>query len=397
MFTMRKWLGVTIAALSTVPGLTLRLGLYHVSPAAEAVIYGVAIVGAAFMLSWAAEVFQLDVSQGLALAMLALIAILPEYIVDATFAWKAAQDPTQASLAVANMTGANRILIGVAWPLVVLLYFLRTRRTAVELQPSHGLELVVLLAATVYAFIIPVKGTLSWIDFVVLVSLFLVYLWRLAKLPSEEPHLIGPAQTIAALGVRGRRALSGGLALYSAALVLLIAEHFAEALVATGQQLRIDEFFLVQWVAPLASEAPEFVVVSIFAWRRAASAAMGALVSSKINQWTLLVAMLPLVYAISLGALDPMPLDTRQREEVLLTAAQSLFAVILLLDLRLSLWGAGLIFGLFAVQFVFPDQRVAISVVYGVLSIATLIFTRGSVARSLAHLPGIPRRPPARK
>lgn len=394
MVNMRKWLGVAVAALTTVPGLTLRLGLYHVSPAAEAVIYGVAIVGAAFMLSWAAEVFQLDVSQGLALAMLALVAILPEYIVDATFAWKAAQDPTQASLAVANMTGANRILIGVAWPLVVLLYFLRTRRTAVELQPSHGLELVVLLAATVYAFIIPVKGTLSWIDFVVLVSLFLVYLWRLAKLPSEEPHLIGPAQTIASLGVRGRRALSGGLALYAAALVLLIAEHFAEALVATGHQLNIDEFFLVQWVAPLASEAPEFVVVAIFAWRRAASAAMGALVSSKINQWTLLVAMLPLVYAISLGALDPMPLDTRQREEVLLTAAQSLFAVILLLDLRLSLWGAGLIFGLFAVQFVFPDQRVALSAVYGVLSIATLVVTRGGVARALAHFVS---RPPAQK
>lgn len=397
MVNMRKWLGVAIAALSTVPGLTLRLGLYHVSPAAEAIIYGVAIVGAAFMLSWAAEVFQLDVSQGLALAMLALVAILPEYIVDATFAWRAAQDPTQASLAVANMTGANRILIGIAWPLVVLLYYIRTRRTAVELQPSHGLELVVLLAATVYAFVIPIKGTLSWIDFVVLVSLFLFYLWRLAKLPSEEPHLIGPAQTIAALGVRGRRVLSGGLALYAAALVLLIAEHFAEALVATGHQLHIDEFFLVQWVAPLASEAPEFVVVSIFAWRRAASAAMGALVSSKINQWTLLVAMLPLVYAISLGAFDPMPLDTRQREEVLLTAAQSLFAVILLLDLRLSLWGAGMIFGLFAVQFVFPDQRVALSVVYGVLSVITLIFTRGGLARSMARFPGFSRLPRTRK
>lgn len=397
MVNMRKWLGVAIAALSTMPGLTLRLGLYHVSPAAEAIIYGVAIVGAAFMLSWAAEVFQLDVSQGLALAMLALVAILPEYIVDATFAWRAAQDPTQASLAVANMTGANRILIGIAWPLVVLLYYIRTRRTAVELQPSHGLELVVLLAATVYAFVIPIKGTLSWIDFVVLVSLFLFYLWRLAKLPSEEPHLIGPAQTIAALGVRGRRVLSGGLALYAAALVLLIAEHFAEALVATGHQLHIDEFFLVQWVAPLASEAPEFVVVSIFAWRRAASAAMGALVSSKINQWTLLVAMLPLVYAISLGAFDPMPLDTRQREEVLLTAAQSLFAVILLLDLRLSLWGAGMIFGLFAVQFVFPDQRVALSVVYGVLSVITLIFTRGGLARSMARFPGFSRLPRTRK
>lgn len=380
---MQKWFGVLVAIVSTLPGLALRLGMYHVSPAIEATIYGIAIVGAAFMLSWAAEVFQLDVSQGLALAMLALIAILPEYIVDATFAWKAAHDPIQASLAVANMTGANRILIGIAWPLVVLLYYLRSKRTAVDMQPSHGLELVALLAATLYAFIIPLKGSLSWIDFVVLVAIFGLYLWRLAKLPSEEPHLIGPAQTIAALGVRGRRAMSGGLALYSAALVLLVAEHFAEALVATGHQLHVDEFFLVQWVAPLASEAPEFVVVAIFAWRRAASAALGALVSSKINQWTLLVAMLPLIYAISLGALNPMPLDSRQREEILLTAAQSLFAVILLLDLRLSLWGAGIIFGLFALQFFFPDQRVAVSISYGVLSILTLIFTRGGVLRAM--------------
>ena len=218
MANMRKWLGVIIAALVTLPGLALRLGLYHTSPAFEALIYGVAIIGAAFMLSWAAEVFQLDVSQGLALALLALIAIMPEYVVDATFAWKAAHDPVQASLAVANMTGANRILIGIAWPLVVLLFFIRTRRKAVDMQPEHGLELVALLAATIYAFIIPLKGTLSWIDFVVLASLFGVYLWRLTKLPSEEPHLIGPAQTIAALGVRGRRIVSGAMALYAAVL-----------------------------------------------------------------------------------------------------------------------------------------------------------------------------------
>lgn len=397
MARMRKWLGVLIATLVTLPGLALRLGLYHTSPAFEALIYGVAIVGAAFMLSWAAEVFQLDVSQGLALALLALIAIMPEYVVDATFAWKAAHDPVQASLAVANMTGANRILIGIAWPLVVLLYYIRSRRTTVDMQPEHGLELVALLAATIYAFIIPLKGNLSWIDFVVLAGLFGVYLWRLTKLPSEEPHLIGPAQTIAALGVRGRRIVSGGMALYAAVLVLLVAEHFAEALVATGHQLQIDEFFLVQWVAPLASEAPEFVVVCIFAWRGAATAALGALVSSKINQWTLLVAMLPLIYAISLGGLSPMPLDGRQREEVLLTAAQSLFAVILLLDLRLSLWGAGMIFGLFAVQFIFPDQRLAVSVVYGIASIVTLIFTRGGVVRAITHFPGIPRRPGTRK
>jgi cation:H+ antiporter len=379
---MRKWLPIVVAAAALLPGLLLRFGAWHATPPVEALVYGVAIVGAAFLLSWGAEVFQLDVSQGLALALLALIAILPEYIVDATFAWKAAQDPSQASLAVANMTGANRILIGVAWPLVVLLYFLRSRKPEIGLQPEHRLELVALLAATVYAFVIPLKGNLSWIDFVVLVAIFGVYLWRLTKLPAEEPHLIGPAETIAALGKGRRRLLSGALALGAAVTVLLLAERFAESLVASGEQLHIDEFFLVQWVAPLASEAPEFVVVCIFAWRMAASAALGALVSSKINQWTLLVAMLPVVYAVSLGALEPMPLDGRQREEVLLTAAQSLFAVLVLLDLRLSLWGAGLIFGLFAIQFVFPDSRVEVSILYVVLTALAALLQRRGIARS---------------
>lgn len=370
---MRKWLPVLIAAAATLPGLALRLGVSHPAPPLEALAYGAAIVGAAFLLSWAAEVFQLDVSQGLALALLALIAILPEYVVDATFAWKAAHDPAQASLAVANMTGANRILIGIAWPLVVLISFLRGGKRSVELRDEHGLELAALLAATLYAFVIPLKGALSWVDLVILGAVFAVYLWRLTKLPPEAPHLVGPARTIAALGPARRRLVCGVLALGSAALVLLVAEHFAEALVSTGEILHVDEFFLVQWVAPLASEAPEFVVVCIFAWRAAATAALGTLVSSKINQWTLLVGMLPLIYAISLGRLEPMPLDGRQSQEVLLTAAQSLFAVVLLLDLRLSLWGAGLIFGLFAVQFVFPDSRVEVSILYGILAIVTLL------------------------
>src|SRR4051812_48200751 len=71
---------------------------------------------------------QLDVSQGLALGLLALIAFLPEYIVDATCAWKAAAEPAYDKYAVANMTGASRILIGAAWPLVVLLGWVRWRR-----------------------------------------------------------------------------------------------------------------------------------------------------------------------------------------------------------------------------------------------------------------------------
>ena len=58
----------------------------------EALLFGLAIVGAAFILSWAAEAAQLDISAGLAIAVLAFIAVLPEYAVDMVFAFKGGND-----------------------------------------------------------------------------------------------------------------------------------------------------------------------------------------------------------------------------------------------------------------------------------------------------------------
>ncbi|HEY7460852.1 MAG TPA: sodium:calcium antiporter [Gemmatimonadota bacterium] len=372
-----EWLAILAAFAATLPGVALRLGGLTASDPVAALIYGIAIVGAAFLLSWAAEVSQLDVSQGLALAFLALIAILPEYIVDATFAWLAAEDPSYASYAVANMTGANRLLIGIAWPLVVLLVWLRTRSPTVELEPGHGVEIVTLLAATLYAFLLPLKETISLLDMAVLGTMFALYVWRLAKAPAEPPHLMGPAARIARLSTGRRRLATVGLGLSAAAAILLVAKPFAKALVVTGITFGLDEFLLVQWLAPLASEAPEFVVVSIFAWRAAGAAALGTLVSSKVNQWTLLVGMLPLVYSIALGRPAALPLTERQQGEILLTAAQSLFAVVLLLDLRLSLTGAAMLFVLFTAQLVWPEIRMEATIAYFVLAAAALFRSRG--------------------
>ena len=100
--------------------------------------------------------------------------------------------------------------------------------------------------------------------------------------------------------------------------------------------------------------------------------ALGTLVSSKINQWTLLVAMLPL--------------DDRQREEILLTAAQSLFAVSLLLDLRLSLIGAATLFGLFVTQMLLPETRGIITYAYFGLTALTVVLARGRVLNAFAWL-----------
>src|SRR5688500_9170897 len=84
----RQRVSLAIAVALTLPGVVSRLADVHGNPGLMAVVYGLAIVGAAFMLSWAAEVAQLDISAGLAIAVLAFIAVLPEYAVDMVFAWK---------------------------------------------------------------------------------------------------------------------------------------------------------------------------------------------------------------------------------------------------------------------------------------------------------------------
>jgi cation:H+ antiporter len=120
---LRSLAPVGIATLLCLPWIVLAPQHAVGTPLAVAALSGLAILGAAFLLSWAAELVQMDVSQALALAMLALIAVLPEYAVDAVFAFQAGQDPAvaQAGYAVANMTGANRLLIGLGWSLLVLI------------------------------------------------------------------------------------------------------------------------------------------------------------------------------------------------------------------------------------------------------------------------------------
>jgi cation:H+ antiporter len=199
---------------------------------------------------------------------------------------------------------------------------------------------------------------------------------------AEQPHLVGPAELIGRLTPARRRSIVAVLAVVAAVTILLVAKPFAQALVRTGTTLGIDEFLLVQWLAPLASEAPEFVVVALFAWRGQSTPALGTLVSSKINQWTLRVATLPLVYSIALGRVAALPLDARQQEEVLLTAAQSLFAVVLLLDLRLSLVGAAALFALFVLQMLAPETRSAVTIVYFVLTAVALFVSRRQLWRA---------------
>jgi cation:H+ antiporter len=323
----------------------------------------------------------MDISQGLAIAFLALVAVLPEYAVDLYFAWSAAAHPEYAGYATANMTGANRLLIGIAWPLIVVLNRFRTGRSEVVLPADRGVELGFLIAATAYSFVLPLKGSIGLFDAVVFVSLFVGYMWKTAHSESREPELVGPALAIAQLSVGARRAVVIGLFIFAATVILACAEPFAEALIHLGRSTGIDEFILVQWLAPLASEAPEVVIACILTLKGDAQAGMGAMVSSKVNQWTLLVGTLSVVYSLALGHPGALPLGPRQVEEVLLTSAQSFFAVVVLSDLRLSMREAGMLFALFVTQLFVPDPtlRYAFVVIYMTLGTAMLMRRRNEL------------------
>ncbi len=399
----RSITSLAIAIGVTIPAIALRVSGTSLDHGIEAALFGLAIVGAAFVLSWAAEVAQLDISAGLAIAVLALIAVLPEYAVDMVFAWKGGQAFEQfgaachppgasgesaCSLALANMTGANRLLIGIGWSMVVFIAAYRSRRTPpvlreVRLDRPHSVEVAFLGLATVYSLTLPLKSQITLVDSLVLVSIFAAYTWRLSRAPAEEPHLVGPARWVGTFRTPNRRATVIAMFAFAATVILLCAEHFAESLVATGQEFGISEFLLVQWLAPLASEAPELLVAGLYAWRLNTNAGLGTLVSSKVNQWTLLVGTLPIVFAIAAGGLHGLPVDAHQRQELFLTAAQSFFALAVLVTLSISLREAWMLFGLFWAQFLIGAfvpgsamgvERIAVATAYMVLG--TVIFAR---------------------
>ncbi len=348
---------ITLAVLATLPGFYLRFTGMPVAAPVQAVIFFIAILGAGFMLSWGAEAAEEHVSQGLAIGVLALITVLPEYAIDLYYTFQAGQHPqgVYAGFAAANMTGANRLLIGVGWPLIVGLHWWRSGRRAVALRWENTAEIAYLAVASLYSFVIVAKGRIDLLDFAVLLTIFGAYLRRLSKLPKgadeNEVAEVGPAAALADLPNRQQWLIMGALTVLAAFVILMAAEPFAESLLTTGRVVGVDPFLLVQWVAPLASEMPEIVIVVLFVLNGRPTAALGALVSDKINQWTLLVGMIPFVYALGAGRLMGFTLDARQHEEFFLTAAQSLFAVALLLRLRLSLGSALILLALFAVQF----------------------------------------------
>lgn len=370
------YITLIIVAIAVLPGLYLGITHTELTPWIGALIFGIAIFAAAFMLGWAAEAAQIDISESLAVAILALLAVLPEYAVDFVFTWKAAHDPEQMHYAIANMTGANRLLVGLGWPFILFVYIWFKKKKEIILEVSQRVEIFYLAMATLYSFTIPLKGELNLIDTVILVTLFGLYTRRAAQMETVEPDLVGPVKIIANMKTVPRRIFTIGLFAYSGLVIFFSAEPFAHSLVMMGKDFGINEFLLVQWLAPIASEAPEFIIAATWAMRGAAGSALKALISSKVNQWTLLIGTIPLVFAISGGAIRPFILNDLQIHELVLTSAQSLFAVAVLVNLKFNRAEGLLLVALFGAQLIVESIRIEVAVIYILLAVVYHIMQR---------------------
>ena len=314
---------------------------------------------ASVLIAWAAESAQYYIAQGFALAILAWLQTLPEFAVEAVLAWR-----QQTPLLLSNLTGALRLLTGVGWPLIyctaAISYRARRRKPmrVLRLDPHDSIQVISLTLVLVWIFVIFFKASLGLIDAAILIGMYVGYLLLLNRVPPEKVEEIEEMERIPRAVVKARPAVRNiaivGMFLVGGAAIFFVAEPFLGSLLSVATAVGISQFVAVQWIAPFVSEFPE--KVSAFYWARTIDKAPMALmnmVSSNINQWTLLAAMLPIIFSISVGAPHSIPFDRQQALELLMTAGQSLLGALLLMDLKLSWWEAGLLFVMWAVQFGF--------------------------------------------
>ncbi len=386
---------ILLALILTIPWLFSRLLNIYMLPYHKAILSGIAIVCSATILSWACEAAEVDVPRSFAIAIAALLAVLPEYAIDGYLAWMAGKDPAYLHYAIANMTGANRLLIGIGWSLVALYAILRngtkTGLYTIKLDDSLRLEIFFLMISTMYAFLLPFKGNISVFDTAFFITVFIMYLYLSMKSPYREFEICGIAGYICSFPKGIRRLIIISLYLYSGMIIMISVDAFADGLIKTGEIFKIDPFLMIQWIAPVASESPELTVALLFVKRLKTSAGINTLISSKINQWTLLIGSLSIIYSLSYGSLSNLPLDLKQQREVFLTASQSIFATAVILNLRFSIVEAIILTTLFLIQLIIPETRIIVSIAYIMLCIPVFLKEKRHIFPMLKYVKSLAR------
>src|SRR5215831_7850800 len=327
-----------------------------------------AILVSALMIAWAAESAQFFIAQGFALAILALMQTLPEFAVEAVIAWH-----RETSLLLASLTGALRLLTGLGWPVIYLTAaVVHRRRTGtplrrIVLDEHHAVEVIGLAAPLLYFAFVIWKGYLALYDSAVLIACYIAYLLILGRMPPEDPETIEELESIPRKIVTSprplRNAIIGALFLAGGLLIYFSAEPFLGSLLALSAVAGIPAFVFLQWITPVASEFPE--MASTFYWARTVERAPMALmnmVSSNINQWSLLPALLPVLLSLSTGTVTSIVFDERQSRELVMTLGQALVGLLFLANMELAFWEATVLFVLFVIPFAYPPSAPAVTV-----------------------------------
>jgi cation:H+ antiporter len=345
------------------------------------------------VIAWAAESSQFFIAQGFALAILAWLQTLPEFAVEAVLAWK-----QQVPLLLANLTGALRLLTGFGWPVIYLTAAVTKHRRGegklryIQLENEQCVEVVGLIGPLLYMIVITVKSSLSLFDAAALTVIYIVYLLVLSKMPPEDPEEIDELEFVPRKVVTAPRTIRilaiAGMFAFGGFLIYFSAEPFLASLLAISTSIGIPAFVFVQWVAPLVSEFPE--MASTFYWARTVEKAPMALmnmVSSNINQWTLLPAMLAGVYAWSVGGPKPIEFDAHQQLELILTLGQAFTGLLCLINMRLEWWEATLMLLFFSIPFAFPTAAMPVAILQFAWAAAQIvrIAARGRMPSALRH------------
>jgi cation:H+ antiporter len=370
---------LSVAAGCAVLGVVVHL-LGAALPVQVAMIgLGVGVIGAAFILAWAADAGEAVFSGGLVLAVIALLAVLPEFVIEIRLAFT-----QQADLVTANLTGATRLLLTGATALPLLVAYLAARGNrpspALRLDANRRLELAILLVTSLFAIQVVVRGELTVFDGAVLLALYLVYARRVQGTQGEEPAVVGVGAGLLSL-TRGRQRAAIILMILGAGVVILmIANPFADALLATGTLLGIDPYLLIQSVVPAATEAPEFVIVAVLVANHRPAQGLALFLASSVSQCTLALGAVPIAYMSGGGGLS-LPLSGREQLELGFTIAVTLFVVAALITLRPEPPDAYLIAAVFLVQLVYPAPfvRFAAGFVLLVFAIDLLVARRHAV------------------
>jgi cation:H+ antiporter len=317
---------------------------------------GPGLLISSLMIAWGAEATQFFLAQGIALAFLALLQTLPEFAAEAIFAWH-----RETPLLFASLTGALMLLTGIGWPMIYFSAATAYRREhkqpmrLIRLEGQQSVQIISLFAGIAYESLVWWKGSLNIFDGVVLIAIYAAYLWIMTRLPPEEAETLdeisGVPRAIVLASRPVRIAAIVGLFTVGGAAVFLVADPFLRGLFGLSMLIGVSRFQFVQWIYPLVSEAPEGI--SAFYWARdpeRASIALMNLVSSNINQWTLLAALLPVVLSMSLGHAVAIPLDATQSRDLLLALSQSLLGALFLVNMELAWWEAVGLFVLFLIS-----------------------------------------------